>query len=641
MKPNWPSQGSYPPRPSNQGSSQHNSYPSQGSYPPRPSNQGSSQHNSYADHQSGSSNFYGSSQYYPQQSSSRGNIQNSNQYYANDRSYTRGTNMDEVDQQYLSRQLSLILRHKARDMKLHIDSGGFVAVNEILHLPAFRGANLKVIEKIVENDSKQRFHLKMDDKSQRMIIRANQGHTFELENLDLKEILDASEFPTVLHGTYYESWKKIKTQGLKTMQRNHIHFAADMPGSSGVISGMRQSCEIILYLNLEKALKDGIKFYLSSNNVILSPGNEKYLIEPQYFEKVVDYMTGRHLSLTEPVETGPTKSSNISERVALREGIKPDGKSNNYPPGYNPVDDTSSEKADRKKKKKKKQKGLKNNDLKDKVQNNMAEQEGKNMKASKKQESDIIESEQKKSLKPKRNYEITSAVNAEDEEEEVEEETVTKSKRRQKVKKIKQESSNSEDEEEHVTEEQDTVKSENDAVILQQFDPTLEQELLELDTIAVLAQSKVIAAGNINKLIIFDNKKEEDIKFLQKMMNNHKSIKLITQMTSCNMKDLDIKQFRKVLDLSILYNEMNEKPVNGDVKALYEKATCRTSKLASDIDIQSEYLKMCVHYRKAALFMWQAFEFYKYYEERLDQVTQKKMFTSSLEALKKKMSSKN
>ncbi|XP_029643220.1 uncharacterized protein LOC115217608 [Octopus sinensis] len=602
-------------------------------YQTRPSNPGPSPRSSYNEQWSRSSNYHGPSQYYSNQSSSRGNAQSSSQFYPNGRSYSRGTDIDAEEQQYLSRQLSSILRHRARDMKLHIDSGGFVAVDEILRLPNFRDANSKVIETIVEKDSKQRFHLKTDEKSKRMFIRANQGHSLKLENLDLREIFDASEYPTVLHGTYYENWKKIRTQGLKTMQRNHIHFAADMPGSSGVISGMRQSCEIIVYLNLEKALKDGIKFYISSNNVILSPGNEKYMIEPQYFEKAVDYVTQRNLSLTEPVETGPTKSSNISERVALREaGKKPDGKSNNYPPGYNPVDDTSSEKADKKKKKKKK---------KDKMQNNTAEQEGKNMKASKKQKSDIIESEQEKNPKLKSSYEITSAVNVDQKDEDEEEEAVKKSKCKQKKKKSKQEFSNPEDEEKHVTEEQDTVESENDKKFLKQFDPTLEQELLKMDKIAVLAQSKILAVGNMDKLIVFDKEKEEDNVIVQKIMNNNKSIKLITQTTSSNMKDLDIKKFQKVLDLSILYNEMNEKPFNGDVRVLYEKSTKKTSKCSGDIEIQSENLKIDSNHRKAALFVWQAFELYKYYEERLNQEIQKKIFKSSLEALKRKMSSNN
>ena len=38
------------------------------------------------------------------------------------------------------------------------------------------------------------------------------------------------------------------------MKRQHIHLACDMPGSNGVISGMRSSCELAIYVDLQKAM---------------------------------------------------------------------------------------------------------------------------------------------------------------------------------------------------------------------------------------------------------------------------------------------------------------------------------------------------------------------------------------------------
>ncbi len=54
------------------------------------------------------------------------------------------------------------------------------------------------------------------------------------------------------------------------MARNHIHFAPGMPTEEGVISGMRGTCDIYIQIDMEAAVKDGIKFYISSNNVILT-----------------------------------------------------------------------------------------------------------------------------------------------------------------------------------------------------------------------------------------------------------------------------------------------------------------------------------------------------------------------------------
>lgn len=76
------------------------------------------------------------------------------------------------------------------------------------------------------------------------------------------------------------------------MRRNHVHFAVGLPASKEIISGMRSFCEVYIYLNVDLALKDGIKLYESSNGVILSPGNQKGLIESKYFLKVLDAKTG-------------------------------------------------------------------------------------------------------------------------------------------------------------------------------------------------------------------------------------------------------------------------------------------------------------------------------------------------------------
>ncbi len=77
-------------------------------------------------------------------------------------------------------------------------------------------------------------------------------------------------FPVVIHGTFSKFWPLIKAEGLKRMTRNHIHFAPGMPKEEGVVSGMRGTCNIIIEIDLEAAMKDNIKFYISSNNVILT-----------------------------------------------------------------------------------------------------------------------------------------------------------------------------------------------------------------------------------------------------------------------------------------------------------------------------------------------------------------------------------
>jgi len=51
---------------------------------------------------------------------------------------------------------------------------------------------------------------------------------------------------------------------------------------------MRSSCDVLIYIDLEKALEDGIKFYKSENGVVLTEGvdGEGYLPN-DYFRQVI------------------------------------------------------------------------------------------------------------------------------------------------------------------------------------------------------------------------------------------------------------------------------------------------------------------------------------------------------------------
>lgn len=108
-----------------------------------------------------------------------------------------------------------------------------------------------------------------------------------MKDLELIPIESFDAVPSVIHGTYKRFWPKIKQEGLKCMNRNHIHFSTGLPADKEVISGMRRDVEILIYINLKKALDNGLKFYLSLNGVVLSSGNSG-TIHSKYFLKVCD-----------------------------------------------------------------------------------------------------------------------------------------------------------------------------------------------------------------------------------------------------------------------------------------------------------------------------------------------------------------
>lgn len=171
---------------------------------------------------------------------------------------------------------------------MKIDSEGFIKISDILASPKFQKYTLDDVLHVVDTDNKSRYTIKTDSKGD-LYIRANQGHSIPIENLELKEITSASDLPegVAIHGTFKKLWPSIKTQGLSRMSRNHIHFSIGLPSSNHVISGMRNNSDLFIYVDIEKAIADGIKFYLSRNNVVLSSGIDG-IIPKDYFLYVLD-----------------------------------------------------------------------------------------------------------------------------------------------------------------------------------------------------------------------------------------------------------------------------------------------------------------------------------------------------------------
>ncbi|CAF4770423.1 unnamed protein product [Rotaria sp. Silwood1] len=208
----------------------------------------------------------------------------------------------------LSKALSWLLRHAVIKEGLQFQSDGYVFVDDVLQHRSF--ANKYTIDDIhqcVAINEKKRFGLKIDEITGKEMIRAHQGHSLEEANVDMREITDPDEYPTVLHGTYMRHWPSIRDKGLSKMNRTHIHFAPGLPKQSGVISGMRSNAELYIYIDMKKALTDGFKFFVSNNNVILCPGNENGFIPVRYF-RLVENRHGDQLSL--PIDSFQKTTSN-------------------------------------------------------------------------------------------------------------------------------------------------------------------------------------------------------------------------------------------------------------------------------------------------------------------------------------------
>ncbi|KAL7716435.1 2'-phosphotransferase [Entamoeba marina] len=191
--------------------------------------------------------------------------------------------LSRSQQTALSKNMSYLLRHGAEKNGLALTKDGWAYVSDLMKMKGFEKVQTNDILCVVNNDSKQRYSIKGEGAD--LMIRANQGHSLEVK-IEMKEITDASLYPNVLHGTYRKSIPSIMEKGLCKMSRLHIHMAQDLPKQLGdSMSGMRSNCQVVIYIDLKKALEDKLQFFESSNGVILCEGP----ILPKYFSKVVNY----------------------------------------------------------------------------------------------------------------------------------------------------------------------------------------------------------------------------------------------------------------------------------------------------------------------------------------------------------------
>ncbi|KAL4219442.1 tRNA 2'-phosphotransferase [Mactra antiquata] len=179
----------------------------------------------------------------------------------------------------LSHFLARLLRHEAVSRGLDVTEG-YVNIDDVLDQPEADGKTANDIEKIVRNDSKGRFKIRTHHGKQQ--IKATQGHSMPFESNELTPITHHTQARVVLHGTKYSLWPSIKSQGLSRRRRTHIHFA---PGERNVTSGFPLGCDMAIEIDLNLALRDGIKFFKSENGVILSPGNSSGVISKRYFKQ--------------------------------------------------------------------------------------------------------------------------------------------------------------------------------------------------------------------------------------------------------------------------------------------------------------------------------------------------------------------
>ncbi len=163
----------------------------------------------------------------------------------------------------ISKFLSFVLRHEPQSIQLDMDEQGWVFVQQLIdNAKAIRGINLDIekINQVVASCDKQRFKLSEDGSR----IKANQGHSITVD-LALQPQIP----PAILyHGTASRFLATIQAQGLKAMQRHHVHLSSKPETALAV--GQRYGKPVLLQIDAAAMQQQGFVFYCSDNQVWLT-----------------------------------------------------------------------------------------------------------------------------------------------------------------------------------------------------------------------------------------------------------------------------------------------------------------------------------------------------------------------------------
>eukprot|EP00605_Chrysophyceae_sp_TOSAG23-4_P000267 GSChrysophyteH1.ASY1.ANO1.309.1 assembled CDS len=208
---------------------------------------------------------------------------------------------------WLSKALSAQLRHQGIKSGLNFTADGYTELQpllQVLQRPGHPAVTLERVHEVVNTNEKKRFTLiqrpKVYDPYTKeghgelvWVVRANQGHSLTTEDGEavcddtlLLTKLSAEDLPECFHGTYKAAVADILASGLNAMGRQHIHFVRESPdvtGGSLVRAGMRSNIEVLIRVDVPRAVAAGITFSEASNGVILSNGLRGLgVIPPEY-----------------------------------------------------------------------------------------------------------------------------------------------------------------------------------------------------------------------------------------------------------------------------------------------------------------------------------------------------------------------
>ncbi len=176
-----------------------------------------------------------------------------------------------MDNEKLSRFLSMVLRHRPDKIGIALDKSGWADIEKLIKgVSSFHYLDRTILDEIVKSDEQRRFSY--DDSKKK--IRANYGHSVDWEPDCYVEPPDV-----LWHGSATKYEKSIDCEGLKAKSRRYVHLF-DTVEKATMVGGRHG--ELVLYrIDAKKMKEDGHQFVQPVAGVYLTRS-----VPGEYIEKM-------------------------------------------------------------------------------------------------------------------------------------------------------------------------------------------------------------------------------------------------------------------------------------------------------------------------------------------------------------------
>ena len=221
----------------------------------------------------------------------------------------------------------LIFGHKKEG--LEITSDGFVLLDDILEKNVFKskGITRNQLEEVVGSEKNSCYEIQNRSSFNNQsapYIRLRQLPSINIKDIEKSgaKVKNPSQIPSCIYGTFKDSLEAVKKEGILALPEKCFEFVTKVEDFRGHHSKIESRYNTFIEINVEKALADGIDFFLGQNGTIYSKGINGE-IPPKYLQNASIIVKGKVIkaSLEEREKKKDTKTEEVKEPQNKEEEI--------------------------------------------------------------------------------------------------------------------------------------------------------------------------------------------------------------------------------------------------------------------------------------------------------------------------------